>query len=157
MTKPCNIPGCRNISRSRGMCNKHYIRWKKYSNPLHVHTGDNCSNKSVYVLIAEKALGRQLSLGNQVHHVDSDRSNNSNSNLVVCPDQSYHTLIHRRTEAYDACGNANYKKCVFCKKYDAPENLRRYGNDSYEHIQCRREYQNNRYHNVTKIFQDKNS
>jgi hypothetical protein len=58
-----------------------------------------------------------------VHHVDLDHSNDDPSNLVICPDQSYHVLIHQRTRAYEACGHASWLKCVHCKQYDAPGNM----------------------------------
>ena len=74
--------------------------------------------------MAEKVLGRGLPKGAQIHHVNEDVSDNLGSNLVICPDAAYHKLLHRRTDALDACGNANWVKCCFCKKYDAPENVK---------------------------------
>lgn len=76
-----------------------------------------------HTVIVEKVLGKRLPSEAEVHHVDGNKSNNSHSNLVVCPDIPYHKLLHRRTEALAACGNANWIKCRFCKQYDAPENL----------------------------------
>lgn len=49
-----------------------------------------------HVLVAEAALGKHLPEGAQVHHVNEDRSDNRNRNLVVCQDQSYHQLLHAR-------------------------------------------------------------
>ena len=79
--------------------------------------------KLEHVLVAERALGKTLPLGAQVHHWDRDRGNNAPSNLVIRPDQTYHRLLHRRMAAMEACGNPNWMPCRFCKKYDAPENL----------------------------------
>lgn len=70
-----------------------------------------------YIKIVEKALGRPLR-DEVVHHVDLDRTNDRNGNLVVCPDQAYHMLLHRRTNARRACGNANAFPCQFCKGWD---------------------------------------
>ena len=71
---------------------------------------------------AEKALGRQLKRKEHVHHVDYNKKNNDPSNLIVC-DSSYHKLIHARTDALNACGNANHMKCAYCGEYDDPSNM----------------------------------
>jgi hypothetical protein len=79
---------------------------------------------NAHTLIAEKALGRALPKDAEIHHLDGNGKNNSRSNLVICPDHAYHALLHKRTKALDACGNANWLKCVLCHRWDAPENLR---------------------------------
>jgi hypothetical protein len=71
-----------------------------------------------HVLIAEKALGRALPKGAQIHHVDNNGKNNANNNLVICPNFSYHALLHMRTRALEACGNASWVKCVVCRTWD---------------------------------------
>jgi HNH endonuclease len=76
-----------------------------------------------HIYVAEQALGRRLPRGAQVHHVDENRANNRPDNLVICPSAAYHRLIHMRVRALNACGNPNWLKCVYCKRYDAPENL----------------------------------
>ncbi len=48
-----------------------------------------------HTLKAEKALGRKLKKGELVHHIDGDKSNNKNSNLLIC-DRSYHTWLEKR-------------------------------------------------------------
>ena len=90
------------------------------------------------VAIVESILGYCLPDGVQVHHVDGDSSNNSNENLVVCPNQAYHHLLHRRTKALEECGNANWRKCNICKKYDDPKNLQiRADGHTPRHSSCR--------------------
>jgi len=76
--------------------------------------------------IVEKVLGKPLPEGAQIHHVDGNRHNNANSNLVVCPSTSYHWLLHKRQRAYDACGNPNWMMCRLCKKWDDPKNMHVY-------------------------------
>lgn len=84
------------------------------------------SGKSDHQKTAEKAIGRVLCQGECVHHVDGNGKNNNNTNLVVCPNEEYHKLLHSRQEALDTCGNANWKKCRVCKKHDDPNNLKSY-------------------------------
>jgi hypothetical protein len=74
-----------------------------------------------HILIAEKALGKPLPMGAEIHHMDKDGTNNKPGNLVICQDHAYHHLLHVRMRAYEACGKAHYRKCQFCKTYDDPE------------------------------------
>ena len=92
--------------------------------------------------VAEKVLGRSLPTGVVIHHVDEDPTNNNNSNLVVCENQSYHFLLHRRMKALKACGHASWRKCQFCEEYDSLKNLYIAPNDrqSY-HRSCHNQYQ----------------
>ena len=53
-------------------------------------------HKFEHVLIAEKALGKPLPKGAQVHHLNERKGDNRNTNLVVCPDDAYHKLLHKR-------------------------------------------------------------
>lgn len=78
-----------------------------------------------HVVVAERALGRKLPRGAEVHHVNEIKTDNSPSNLVICPNRQYHQMLHYRSRALDACGNANYCKCEYCKGYDDPANLTR--------------------------------
>lgn len=85
-----------------------------------------------------------------VHHMDEDPTNNEPGNLVICPDEAYHNLIHMRTEAWKACGNPNYLKCYVCKEYDAPEQLlavRKAGRrvTTFYHSACRSQYRRDAY------------
>ena len=89
------------------------------------YIGHNVRGKTKleHVLIAERALGKHLPHGAQVHHWDCDRSNNAPTNLVICPDQAYHRLLHRRMAAMDACGNPDWMPCRFCREHDDPKSL----------------------------------
>lgn len=76
-----------------------------------------------HILIAEKALGKKLPQGVEVHHVNEDKKDNRPGNLVICPNHGYHALLHRRQNAFDACGHYDWVKCCHCKQHDNPINL----------------------------------
>lgn len=95
--------------------------------------------KLEHVVIAERAIGKPLPPGAQVHHIDGNRSNNSQSNLVICPDGAYHQLLHLRQEALDATGNPNQRRCWFCNSFSLPTGMvLRKGASSFLHLACER-------------------
>lgn len=109
--------------------------------------GRNGKQTPEHVIIAEEVLGRPLPAGAVVHHFDNNGLNNSKSNLVICPSQEYHMLLHARQRAYDACGHADWRKCYLCKKYDPLDKLtvRKQPNTaSYYHKDCKNEYRRKR-------------
>jgi hypothetical protein len=55
--------------------------------------------------------------------MDENPGNNAPGNLVICPSQAYHMLIHKRARALAACGNANWLKCVHCQRFDDPDSM----------------------------------
>jgi hypothetical protein len=89
-----------------------------------------------HVRIAEEVLGRALPSGAIVHHVDGNPANNEHSNLVICPNEAYHKLLHKRTAAFDATGNPDYRKCVFCKAWDSTDNMRKRYEGNFHHPSC---------------------
>jgi hypothetical protein len=134
----CSVAGCGCAQSKRGYCDKHYRRIQKRGTLetvrqppgglVKLNTGYltlrvDGKPKLHHVIIAERALGRPLPKGAEVHHVNEDPSDNSPSNLVVCPDAAYHRLLHARMRARDACGNPDWKKCGVCKQYDDPSNM----------------------------------
>lgn len=53
-----------------------------------------------HVLKAEKAIGRRLKPGEVVHHINCDRTDNRNENLLVCS-HKYHLQLHARMRRND--------------------------------------------------------
>ncbi len=99
----------------------------------------NGVRKFEHVFNAESALGKELPKGAVVHHIDGDRSNNTNSNLVICPSQEYHFLLHIRQDALSATGNADMRKCPYCKEWDEKENMQlsdKSQPESFRHKAC---------------------
>jgi len=74
-------------------------------------------------LIAEKALGKFLPKKAVTHHINHIKNDDDPTNLVICENSTYHNLLHRRERALKECGNANWRKCMYCGKYDDPENM----------------------------------
>lgn len=101
----------------------------------------HCKVKKVeHLRIAELALGKRLPSGAVVHHANGDKADNRNENLVICPDQRYHLLLHTRMAAMEATGNPDSRKCWLCHQYDEPSNLVTHRRAHY-HRECDREYQ----------------
>ena len=95
------------------------------------------------ILLAEKVLGKSLPPGVVVHHANGNQSIDE-GNLVICENVGYHHLLHQRKRAYESCGNASWRKCNHCKKYDNPKNLYIAPKKHAHHHSCSREYQRNR-------------
>lgn len=94
-----------------------------------------------HIVIVEDVLGKPLPPKAEVHHVNGIKSDNRNTNLVVCEDHAYHFLLERRARAYDETGHAHWLRCPFCKTYDDPDQL--YitpGGRAAYHMECRRSY-----------------
>lgn len=167
MRKPsftqCVIDGCEKPMTARHLCVQHYLRWRKYNDPYCLMrrksgTGTFTANgylqrtkdgktKGEHVHIAEMAIGRPLPKDAEVHHIDGDRLNNANENLIICPSRAYHMLLHQRQRALDESGDASNRKCPFCKSYSKVDDLIKIGSSNrsgFCHKQCRIKYDKSR-------------
>jgi hypothetical protein len=156
--KVCSVEGCNNPAKSKGMCSKHYSRFWRYGDTSVVKIkprGAGCIDRSGYkkigvggavrwehIVVAEKAHGGELPKGAVVHHVNGNRADNRNENLVICQDATYHALLHIRKSAIDACGNPDFRKCDICKRYDEPNKMLSWfskpnsATPNYRHREC---------------------
>ena len=93
-----------------------------------------------HILVAERALGRNLPDGAEVHHFDENPSNNVGGNLVICHDRKYHGLLHQRARALAACGNPSARRCYFCSSYDRQDDIRVTSQGKFRHRSCENAY-----------------
>lgn len=62
-------------------------------------------------------LARHLPTNAEVHHINEIKTDDSNTNLVICEDHQYHTLIHVRIRVLKAGGDPNSQAiCSKCKE-----------------------------------------
>lgn len=108
----CATEDCNGRPRSKGLCNGCRVRLyrKGHTGRDRARNGEgrpqtsagyillNIGGRRVYehIHVAECALGKPLPPGAIVHHVNGIPWDNRPENLVVCPDQAYHLLLHRR-------------------------------------------------------------
>ena len=96
------------------------------------------------IVVAEKAIGKPLPKSAVIHHINGITSDNSPDNLVVCENQKYHLLLHRRARAVAAGFPASWRKCKVCQKYDDLGNLATTKDQHHYHVSCIRKYNNDR-------------
>ena len=97
----------------------------------------------VHRIIAENLVGHPLSSTVQIHHYGEKTDNRK---IVICENQKYHRLLHKRTRAYVATGDVNKRKCVICKQWDDPENITMAKSRDY-HKECNNKYEAKRKEN----------
>lgn len=85
-----------NIQEARGYKNDSKVYLNGYIAiymPEHKRSFDNgCVYE--HILVAEKILGRELNDGECVHHIDKNRTNNEDSNLMVFKTNEDHICYH---------------------------------------------------------------
>lgn len=138
-SQTCCVSDCNNKRDGRSvMCSKHRRRKRLYGHHsitknnkpgegfIHLgYRGFQINGKKIFehVMVAENVLGKKLPKNSVVHHVNGNKLDNRNENLVICQDRAYHNLIHARENALNACGDPNKRKCIVCNKYDYVNNM----------------------------------
>lgn len=81
----------------------------------YAHKRLNGKSGNAHRQIAEQVLGKPLPTRCPVHHHNRNGFDNTNSNLVICENHSYHMLLHQRTRVRDAGFDPNFFKwCQSC-------------------------------------------
>lgn len=104
-------------------------------------------HKRLHVIAAEAALGKPLPPGAEVHHVDGNKWNNANNNLVICQDHAYHYLLHARARVQAMGGDPNtQRKCADCKQLTDKASFSKDGNQCRpcRLARCKRNHQRRR-------------
>ncbi len=100
-----------------------------------VHKKDTLVHRTV----AEHALGRKLQGTERVHHIDYNKLNNQRSNLVICPDDSYHFLLHARQDCLnDGFSPDTHRFCTYHKQYELKEEFSFAKSWDGRHNMCRK-------------------
>lgn len=121
--KPCPIEGCTNLTISSDVCAVHYARRWRHGSTDSLIPNYGCGKirhkqgytmvwvpelkkyRMEHIVVAEKALGKPLPVGAVVHHMNrKKRDNFTPLNLIICPDQTYHLLLHKRMKQYAQLG-----------------------------------------------------
>lgn len=154
----CAAPECVKPSHHGKFCRMHYSRLHRHGDlnmRLRAANGEGYSrrgrrvfeftkdNRRVVqeaVVIVEKILGKKLPKGAVVHHVNENPLDNRHENLVVLQNQGMHNIVHGRTKALAATGNARAKPCRFCHQYETDVNKLKKNGTNHYHLECAAEY-----------------
>jgi hypothetical protein len=111
----------------------HYARQYRYGRVTLVRApqGSGSITRDGYVLlpggmrehraVMERLLGRKLTKGEVVHHIDGDRLNNTPENLELLPSQAVHRKLHTGRPATctaPGCNRIHYARAL-CERHYA--------------------------------------
>lgn len=107
----CTFEGCETKSYIKGLCQKHFKRFKRYGDPSILKKappGTGSMHKAGYRLIfvdgkqvlehrhiVEQSIGRKLPRNVHVHHKNGDKLDNRLENLEITTDE-FHGYLHAR-------------------------------------------------------------
>ena len=115
LVESCTVEGCETVPEARGLCSKHYQRWRTHGDPTVTNAGANrkpIGTKHVsatgYIKIKteegqahwplehrhvmETFIGRKLTTDEHVHHINHDKTDNRLENLEVYTNSEHHKL-----------------------------------------------------------------
>ena len=128
----CSIESCNNLVKCKNFCQKHYIRYLKYGDPLHIKRAekgsDQVKNKNRFKYITDfahenankygkvsehyyvmsKFLNRKIKDNEYIIHIDGDYSNNNIENLKL--EESFDICI------VNGCNDITKGK-IYCEKH----------------------------------------
>lgn len=91
-----------------GMCNKHYIQYKRWGDPLHAdnkeratvdgYYRDGKTGRREHRVIWEQYYGETLDKDEIIHHINFVKTDNRIENLWKYPNASEHIKVHREYE-----------------------------------------------------------
>lgn len=91
-----------------GMCNKHYIQYKRWGDPLHAdkkeratidgYYRDGKTGRREHRVIWEEHYGEKLAKDEVIHHINFVKTDNRIENLYKYPNASEHVKAHRQYE-----------------------------------------------------------
>ena len=91
-----------------------------------------------HVVVASRALGKRLPKGAIVHHVNENREDNQNTNLVICQSAGYHALLHARMRTLKE-RRTGTKTCARCGQTKPFSEYHKHpGNHLGLHPRCKR-------------------
>lgn len=125
---------------------------KRYKGNNYKQIGTGSDIKLEHRIIAEEALGKPLPLLVAIHHYGKKCDNHS---IVICENDAYHFLLHRRDRAYKATGNPNMRKCHICKGWDLSENLYEFHGIKNPYLQYRHRSCNIKYLKLRRFYQQR--
>jgi hypothetical protein len=110
----CSVEDCSRAATIKDLCSMHNTRQQRYGRTNNIRadkgmgrpktaagyvviTTGNGRRVYEHIFLAECALGKPLPAKAIVHHMNNIPDDNFTPlNLVICPDQAYHMLLHKR-------------------------------------------------------------
>ena len=90
--------------------------YKEIKKPEHNRSHTN-GYVYAHIIIVEEVLGKSLIIPHCVHHINGKKSDNSHSNLIICEDDAYHKILHKRQRSIKVTGSPHYHHCWDCNTW----------------------------------------